>query len=181
MYLPLRHCTLRDWGAADREALVRYANNAAIARNLRDRFPHPYGEADAERFLSLCEQQSPRTFFAIAVGAEAVGGIGIALHDDIERVAAELGYWLGEPFWGRGIVSEAVAALTEWAFSTLPLTRVYALPFAHNLASARVLEKAGFALEGRMRACAIKNGQIVDQLMYARLREPAPVDSDGRE
>jgi len=170
MHLSLRRCVVRDWRAEDRDSLARYANNPAIARNLRDRFPHPYTRGDAECFLAFCEEMSPRTYFAIATPDEAVGGIGITLHDDIERVSAELGYWLGEPFWGRGIATEAAIAVTDWAFATFPLTRVYATPFAENPASARVLEKAGFQLEGRMRRCAIKNGQIIDELMYARVR-----------
>ncbi len=170
MNLPLHRSTLRDYRATDRASLVRYANNETIARNLRDRFPHPYTESDADRFLSFCAGAAPPLNFAIAVDDVAVGGIGLMLHEDIERVSAELGYWLGEPFWGRGIVSEAVAAFTDWAFATFPLTRVYALPFAENAASARVLEKAGYVLEGRLRKSAIKREQILDQLMYARIR-----------
>lgn len=168
--LKLPHCTLRDWRRSDRESLVRHADNSAIADNLRDGFPHPYTAADAERFFSLCENLPQCTFFAITVADQAVGGIGLSLHTDIERISAELGYWLGESFWGRGIVTEAVAALTDWAFATLPLERIYALPFAYNLASTRVLEKAGYQLEGRLRSNAIKRGKILDQLMYARLR-----------
>jgi RimJ/RimL family protein N-acetyltransferase len=170
MHLPLRRCTLRDWTPDDRASLVRFANNIAIARNMRDRFPFPYTESDADYFFAYCERMSPRSYFAIAVGDEAIGGIGITLHEDIERVSGELGYWLGEPFWGRGIASEAVAALTDWAFASWPLTRVYAVPFATNGASARVLEKAGYTLEGRMRKSAIKNNQVLDQLMYAYVR-----------
>lgn len=170
MELVLGRCTLRDWRRTDCDALCRHANNPAIARNLRDGFPHPYTAAHAELWLAMCEQRSPQTFFAITVAGEAVGGIGISLHDDVERVAAELGYWLSEAHWGKGIVTEAVSALTEWAFASFPLTRVYALPYAANPASARVLEKAGFTLEGRLRRSIIKHGVVQDQLMYARVR-----------
>lgn len=170
MHMPLGRCTLRDWRSSDSEALVRHANNPIIARNMRDRFPSPYGPADAEQFLALCAKMSPCTFFAIEAGGEAVGGIGLQLHEDVERVSAELGYWLSESYWGRGIVTEAVAALTDWGFVAFPLSRIYALPFARNIASARVLEKAGYSLEGRLRRSAIKQGEIVDQLMYARIR-----------
>ena len=128
---------------------------------MRDRFPHPYSETDAEGFIAFCEQMTPRTYFAITVDEEAVGGIGITLHGDVERVAAELGYWLGESHWGRGIVTEAVTALTEWAFRELPLTRVYALPLASNPASARVLEKAGLRLEGQFRQAVLAKGHWV--------------------
>jgi RimJ/RimL family protein N-acetyltransferase len=174
MHLQLSRSTIRDWrsslGTGDRDALVRHANNPAVARNMRDRFPSPYGERDAEQFLALCEHQSPRTYFAIEVNGEAAGGIGLTLHDDIERVSAELGYWLGETYWSRGIVSEAVIAMTDWAFVSFPLTRIYAVPFARNLASTRILEKAGYSLEGRLRRSAIKQGEVLDQLIYARVR-----------
>lgn len=178
MHLPLKHCTLRDFrtedGGADRASLVRYANNPKIAQNLRDGFPHPYTEAAADRFLAMVSNQSPRTVFAITVNDEVVGGIGVHPKTDVERVSAELGYWLAEPFWGRGIVTEAVVAITDWAFANLPLTRVFALPFATNPASARVLEKANFTFEGRLRRCAIKGGVVIDQLMYSRVREDVP-------
>jgi RimJ/RimL family protein N-acetyltransferase len=109
--------------------------------------------------------------FAIAVEDEAVGGIGFTVLTDVERVSAEIGYWLGEPFWGRGIVTEALAAVTRYAIDTCRLTRVYALPFAHNTASCRVLEKAGYTLECRLRRSAIKDGLIVDQLQYSFIAE----------
>ena len=170
MELVLGSCTLRDWRRTDRDALCRHANNLAIARNLRDGFPHPYTAAHADWWLAMCEKRSPQTFFAIAIADEAVGGIGLTLHDDVERVAAELGYWLSEAHWGKGVVTAAVRALTEWAFASFPLTRVYAMPFASNPASARVLEKAGFTLEGRQRRSIIKHEVVQDHLMYARVR-----------
>ena len=170
MELVLGSCTLRDWRRTDRDALCRHANNLAIARNLRDGFPHPYTAAHADWWLAMCEKRSPQTFFAIAIADEAVGGIGLTLHDDVERVAAELGYWLSEAHWGKGVVTAAVRALTEWAFASFPLTRVYAMPFASNPASARVLEKAGFTLEGRLRRSIIKHEVVQDQLMCARVR-----------
>ena len=110
MELVLGSCTLRDWRRTDRDALCRHANNLAIARNLRDGFPHPYTAAHADWWLAMCEKRSPQTFFAIAIADEAVGGIGLTLHDDVERVAAELGYWLSEAHWGKGVVTAAVRA-----------------------------------------------------------------------
>jgi RimJ/RimL family protein N-acetyltransferase len=92
---------------------------------------------------------------------------------DVERVSAEIGYWLAEPFWGRGIATEAVVAVTQYAIATHRITRVFALPFASNAASCRVLEKAGYALEGRLRRSAIKDGKIVDQMQYAFIAETA--------
>jgi RimJ/RimL family protein N-acetyltransferase len=115
--------------------------------------------------------QRPETMFAIAVDDEAVGGIGFTVLTDVERVSAEIGYWLGELYWGRGFVTEALVAITRYAIDTCGLTRVYALPFASNRASCRVLEKAGYTLEARLRRSAIKDGQIVDQLQYSFIVE----------
>src|SRR5207245_1449014 len=106
-----------------------------------------YTRADGEAWLALAAQSQPETNFAIEYDGEAVGGIGLRLGQDIERVTAEIGYWLGESVWGRGIATAALVGLTQYAFPTFNLTRVFALPFADNLASRRVLEKAGFALE----------------------------------
>lgn len=144
-----------------------YANNRKVWINLRDRFPHPYTTRDGYAFLKHTREQRPETAFAIVVDNQAAGGIGFQLHGDVERVSAEIGYWLGEPFWGRGIATEALVAVTEYAIATHGLTRVYAVPFAWNHASCRVLEKAGYVLEGRLRRSAVKDGSVTDQLQYA--------------
>ena len=167
MILSLERSDVRSWRATDLEPLVRHANNRNIWINLRDRFPYPYGHGDGRRFIRAARKMVPETFFAIAVNGEAVGGIGYVLQHDVERVSAEIGYWLGEPFWGRGITSEALAAVTRYAIEQHQLTRLFAVPFAYNTASCRVLEKAGYVLEGRLRRSAIKDGQIVDQFQYA--------------
>ena len=167
MQLTLKTCKVRSWRASDVDSLATYANNRNIWLNLRDRFPHPYTKRDARQFIHAMHNQTPEAAFAIAVNDEAVGGIGFVLNADVERVSAEIGYWLGEPFWGRGITTEALAAVTRHAIDTHTLTRVYALPFAWNTASCRVLEKAGYVLEARLRRSAIKDGRIVDQLQYA--------------
>jgi RimJ/RimL family protein N-acetyltransferase len=167
MQLLLTTCSVRSWRASDLDSLVKYANNREIWMNLRDRFPHPYTRRDGIEFLRHAQQQRPETAYAIAVGDEAVGGIGFQLNGDVERVSAEIGYWLGEPFWGRGIATEALVAVTRYAIETHGLTRVYALPFAWNTASCRVLEKAGYVVEARLRKSAIKDGRITDQLQYA--------------
>jgi RimJ/RimL family protein N-acetyltransferase len=146
---------------------VRYANNRRIWLNLRDAFPHPYTNRDARDYIRLARQRTPETSFAIAVQDEAVGSIGFVLHPDVERMSAEIGYWLAEPFWGRGITTEALVATTSYAIDTHGLTRIYAVPFAWNAASCRVLEKAGYSLEARLRRSAIKDGQITDQMQYA--------------
>lgn len=167
MLLTLKTCAVRSWRTSDAESLLRHANNRNIWLNLRDAFPHPYTKHDARAYIRSVRDRSPETTFAIAVDDEAVGSIGFVLRTDVERVSAEIGYWLAEPFWGRGITSEALAALTRYAIDTHRLTRIYALPFAWNLASCRVLEKAGYVLEARLRRSAIKDGQVTDQMQYA--------------
>ena len=167
MHLTLTSCVVRSWKTADAESVARGADNQKIWLNLRDAFPHPYRLQHARDFIKSARTRTPETMFAIAVGDEAVGGVGFVLRQDVERVSAEIGYWLAEPFWGRGIATDALIAATGHAIATHALTRVYALPFAWNTASCRVLEKAGYVLEARLRRSAIKNGEITDQLQYA--------------
>ena len=167
MLLRLKTCDVRSWQPTDVDALERYANNYKIWINLRDAFPHPYTRQHARDFIRAIRNRTPETTFAIAVGDEAVGSIGFVLHPDVERVSAEIGYWLAEPFWGRGLATEALVGVTKYAIETHQLTRVYALPFAWNAASCRVLEKAGFVVESRLRRSAIKNGHVTDQMQYA--------------
>ncbi|MCI0357751.1 MAG: GNAT family N-acetyltransferase [Planctomycetaceae bacterium] len=167
MRLDLVSFCVRDLTASDSASLARYANNRQIWLNLRDRFPHPYSQADADAFIAHVAQQPQPTVWAIEVAGEAAGTIGITLGGDVERTGAEIGYWLGEPYWGRGIMTQAVTAVTAWSLNQFQLTRIYALPFATSAASCRVLEKAGYTCEGRLRKSAIKDGQILDQFMYA--------------
>jgi ribosomal-protein-alanine N-acetyltransferase len=171
MRIELGEWCIRSLVATDAESIAKYANNRRVSLNLRDRFPYPYTRADAEAFLAAAAVQRPETDFAIASSKEVIGGIGFHPQSDVHRLTAEIGYWLGEPFWGRGIATQALRALTEWVFATTPLVRIYAHVFAWNPASARVLEKCGFTLEGRMRSSVIKDGQIIDQLMYGIVRE----------
>ncbi|HOT27479.1 MAG TPA: GNAT family N-acetyltransferase [Candidatus Ozemobacteraceae bacterium] len=167
MLLRLSHATIRPWRPQDAPSLARYANNRRIWAKLRDSFPHPYTHDHAVSYIEMAMSKKPETLFAICVEDEAVGGIGVIIRTDIERLSAELGYWLGEPFWGKGIVTEAVSAITGYAMRQFGLVRIYAMPFATNPASARVLEKAGYLLEGRMRRAVIKDGTVIDQLLYA--------------
>ena len=169
--IPTSFGTIRLWNAQDADALVKYANNYHIWKNLRDGFPHPYTAQNARDFLKAAAGQNPATYFAIATAEEAIGGIGVTLNHDVHRLTAEMGYWLGEPFWGKGIMTEAVTAFTDFAFEQFGLVRIYAEPYATNQASCRVLEKAGFQLEGRMRNSVVKAGQIGDQFLYAKIRE----------
>lgn len=171
MIFELEKCTVRQWRPSDAESIAKHANNRKIWLNLRDAFPHPYNLEDAHAFIKMAMNRQPETFFCIEVQGEAAGGIGFSLRSDVERVSAEIGYWLGEEFWGLGIMTEALRTVTTYALTAHALTRVYALPYSYNTASARVLEKAGFALEGRLRKSVIKNGQVVDQFMYAFVAE----------
>jgi RimJ/RimL family protein N-acetyltransferase len=171
MRLVLNTCEVRSWEARDIPSLVEQANNRKIWRNLRDHFPHPYTAADARRFLKNLRASTPETIFAIAVEGKAVGGIGYVVQKDVERVSAEVGYWLGEAYWGRGIATEALVAITSYAIERHHLTRLFALPFASNTASCRVLEKAGYTLDARLRRSAIKDGEITDQFLYSYIHE----------
>jgi ribosomal-protein-alanine N-acetyltransferase len=169
MRLEGSRCAVRSWRAGDANALVRHANNANIASQLRDRFPHPYTPRHAVEFLHTATTDAGDTFLAIEVGAEAVGGVGFFPGTDVERFSAEIGYWLGESLWGRGITTEAVTLVTDYTFGRLNLLRVFALPFADNIASRRVLEKAGYQFEGILRSSSVKFGEARDQAVYARL------------
>ena len=160
-------CIIRSWQQSDEKALAQHANNKDIWLNLRDHFPHPYTQADAQRWLESVVGACPETSFAITVEGDAVGAIGLVLHEDVERCSAEVGYWLSQKHWGRGIITTALKAFTDYAFATFELTRLYAVPFIHNRASIKVLEKAGYQREGVMRRSAIKDGQVVDQALYA--------------
>jgi RimJ/RimL family protein N-acetyltransferase len=163
-----QRCLVRGWRPADADALTKHANNINVARQLRDRFPHPYSRADAVAFLKSAAAAQP-TNLAIEVEGEAAGGIGFVRGSDVERFGAEIGYWLGESLWGRGIVTEALELVTAYAFEQFDLLRLYALPFADNRGSIRVLEKAGYAREGLLQSSCVKYGQRRDQLLYARL------------
>ena len=170
MRLELTRCTVRPWQEADVAALARHANNRNVSIHLRDRFPFPYELDHARKFLDWLVVQDQPTVWAIEVDGEAAGGIGIEQKTDVERISAEIGYWLGESCWNRGIVTEALQAVTAEVFRRFDVMRLYALPFADNLASVRVLEKAGYVLEGRLRRSAIKDGKVRDQLLYATYR-----------
>jgi RimJ/RimL family protein N-acetyltransferase len=173
VHIELHSCAIRSWCFADAVPLQRHANNRNIWLNLRDSFPHPYTLADSNAFLSHVAQEQPETSFAVATSSEAIGGIGLRLGADVHRKTAELGYWLGEEFWGRGIMSQAVAEFVREAFDMFDLHRIYAEPFGTNRASMRILEKAGFACEGHMRANVLKDGMVLDSCLYARVRNPA--------
>ena len=164
-------CKVRSWSLEDAETIVRHANNRKIWLNLRDRFPHPYTDRDAQIYLKQVVSTQPETNFAIDLDGAAVGGVGFVLGADVERVSAEVGYWLGESVWGRGIATAALKGSIRYAMAEYGLRRVFAVPFSENAASIRVLEKAGFVREGLMRHSAVKDGRILDQVLYAFIVE----------
>ena len=165
-------CNIRRWRVSDIDSLVRHANNPKIAQHLRDRFPHPYTHRDARDFLLYATgSEKEGANFAIEKDGAAGGAIGFSLGSDVERYSAEVGYWLGEAYWGRGVATEALVLLTEHLFAKMNLLRLFALPFADNAASIRVLEKAGYVREGLLKSGAVKYGTPHDQFLYARVND----------
>jgi RimJ/RimL family protein N-acetyltransferase len=163
---------VRDWRLADASALVRHTNDQRVRRNLGDEFKSPSTLYAAARFILRMQSMRPPTCFAIAVGDEPVGGIGYRVQEGLGRVRAEIGYWVSVSWWGRGVATAALNAITAHAFrSRAELERLYALSFVGNRASARVLQKVGYRLEGRLRRSALQDGVLVDQLLHAILRE----------
>ena len=170
MRIDLGEWQIRSFRREDAEALSRHANNRNVSRNLRDAFPHPYTLAHAETWIDLVSQEPRETDFVLASETELIGGIGILLQRDVHRRSGEIGYWLGEPFWGQGIATAALRAFTEWVFEEFDLVRVYGYVYEWNPASARVMEKAGYRCEGRLAKSVSKDGQVIDQFLYAITR-----------
>ena len=164
---------LRAWTLEDAPALAKLINNKKVQDNLRDGLPFPYGEEDAKAFLSavLASDPDQNLAFAIEADGELIGSISANRCANIHFRTAELGYYLGEPYWGRGFATEAVRQICDYIYRNTDIIRIFAEPFAYNTASCRVLEKAGFQLEGLLRSNAVKNGRILDMKMYARIRE----------
>lgn len=171
MYLATPSSALRDWTPEDIPAILRHADNPRIASRLRDGFPSPYTHEDAKKFVALATAPGPRLFLAIVLGGEAVGGIGISLFDDVKRRSAEIGYWLSEDYWGRGIVTDAVKAMVPVAFERYDIVRLQAGIFSNNPASMRVLEKCGFTREAVLKKAVTKNGELLDEVIYVKFRE----------
>ena len=147
--------------------IVKYENDRKIWMNLRDAFPYPYSLQDAESFISRVIEANPITVFAIATQSEAIGSIGLMVGKDVHRYTAEMGCWLTEPFWGKGIMTQAVKSMTSYAIRSLKLHRIFAEPYSTNPASLRVLEKAGFTCEGVLRSNVFKDGKVLDQFLYS--------------
>ena len=165
--------TLRHFKNGDQDSLVENANNIKIFKNVKDTFPYPYTYADADWWIEFCkETDKPATSLAIDIDGKVIGGIGIIIGTDVQRVTAEIGYWLGEKHWGKGIAVEALKQMTDYVFQNFPdLMRLWAAVFEHNKPSMRVLEKAGYEFEGIRRKAAIKNGVVIDEYVYVKFRE----------
>jgi len=161
---------LRDWIDADAPALARHADNLRIAAGMRDAFPSPYTLSDARNFIAMAAGTNGNLFLAIEVDGEACGGIGIHLLEDVKHRSAEIGYWLSESCWGKGIVTEAVRSFVPVAFSRYDIVRLQAGIFSSNIPSIRVLEKCGFTREAVHRNAITKNGLTLDEVMYVYLR-----------
>eukprot|EP01133_Synstelium_polycarpum_P011755 gene11755-13715_t len=162
---------LRKWDMKDLDLLVRYANNWNIAKNLNDMFPFPYGVEQGRTFIELTSKNMHTAVFAIDLDGAAIGGISMDVLPDVHHKNAEIGYWLAEPFWGKGMMCQAIEKMLDYIFFNYQVERVVARPFGSNTASHRVLEKAGFQLEGRFEKTLYKNGeesfhQICDELAW---------------
>ena len=163
---------LRKWKIEDVASVACYANNEKIANNLRDAFPYPYTMQDAKSYVESCIANGDvrQMCRAIVVDNEAVGSIGIFVGNDVYRKSAELGYWLAENYWNRGIMSTAIKQLCKTAFEQYDIARIFAEPFSHNIGSRKALENAGFSLEGTMKKSVFKGGKMYDYCMYALLK-----------
>lgn len=173
VYIKRRNATycmitkLKKWTRDDLDQFVRYANNKKIWDNLTDAFPSPYTYDDGMKYIERALGDDPTKIFAIVSNDEVVGSIGIYPESDIYRKNAAIAYWVAEPFWGRGVATDAIKLMVRYAFETFDLTRVYAKPFSRNRASQRVLEKAGFKLEATLEKTVLKNGEYFDELIYS--------------
>ncbi len=165
-------CKIRDWSLSDAAGLAAAISNKKVQDNLRDGLPYPYTEQDGVFYISsMLSADKNETFaFAIIVDEKAVGSIGVFRQGNIHRQTAELGYYIAEEYWGKGIMTDAVKQICEYVFGNSDIIRIYAEPFAYNVASCRVLEKAGFQYEGTLRSNAVKNGKVIDMKMYSLLK-----------
>lgn len=176
MILKSKYFILRPWRENDAEHLAAVADNKKIFDGLRDGFPHPYTLQDAKNWIEIAiSQNGPITkLFAIEVDGKAVGSIGIVLKEDVYRKSCEIGYFIGEDYWNRGIVTEAIRIITHYIFNTFDVIRISAEPYANNTGSRRALEKAGYRCEAVLNSSVIKNGQIMDSCIYSLLKHETP-------
>ncbi len=170
MEIILSNSKLRPWKIEDATVIAKHANNKKIADNMRDGFPFPYTIEDAQTWLNMAIKESTHLLLAIEINGEAAGGIGILFKENVYRLSAEIGYWLGEEHWNKGIASEAIKKLSDSVFETTNVIRIYAEIFSPNVASMKTISKAGFNLEAINRKAVFKNGIILDQNVYCKLK-----------
>lgn len=165
-------CKIRKWKLSDASDLASALSNTKIQDNLRDGLPYPYTEQDGADYISamLSADENETFAFAITADGKVIGSIGVFRQGNIHRQTAELGYYIAEEYWGKGLMTEAVKQICKYVFEKSDIIRIYAEPFAYNIASCRVLEKAGFEYEGTLRKNAVKNGKIIDMKMYSLLK-----------
>ncbi|MDE5768428.1 MAG: GNAT family N-acetyltransferase [Oscillospiraceae bacterium] len=165
-------CKIRKWKLSDAEDLALALSNKKVQDNLRDGLPYPYTKQDgAEYIQAMLSADETETFaFAITINDKVIGSIGVFRQANIHRQTAELGYYIAESYWGKGIMTQAVKQICEYVFNNSDIIRIYAEPFSYNIASCRVLEKVGFQLEGTLKCNAVKNGKIIDMKMYALVK-----------
>lgn len=161
---------LRTLGDSDASALALLANNIKIWNNVRDILPHPYTLQDAVSFINHTKQENPQVSFAIEYEGQFCGMIGLIPQQDVYKLTAEIGYWIGEPFWGKGIATTAVKLVTEYGFDVLNLVRIHTGIFAYNTGSMRVLQKNGYEKDGLFKKSIFKNGKIVDEHRYSKTK-----------
>lgn len=162
---------LREFTTEDAPRLAEIANNKKISDNLRDGFPHPYSIQDAETFIAMCLKRMPPQIFAIEYNGIYVGNIGLHKETDVYRKSAEIGYFLAEPYWNKGIMPVAVNMICDYGFKNLDIVRIHTGVFDYNLASQKVLEKCGFMKEAVFKKSIFKNGIICDEIRYAKIKE----------
>lgn len=171
MKIEIGNFCIRSYEFSDLNSLVKYANNHNLSKLLRDQFPFPYTTTDAETWLIHACDQYPELNFVIANNEEMIGAIGINQQDDVNKFSAEIGYWIGEPFWRKGIATNALKAFTEFVFSQFDLNRLFANVFQGNDASEKVLLKAGYRKEATLRKAVFKEEKFLDQYIYGVLKE----------
>jgi RimJ/RimL family protein N-acetyltransferase len=166
---------IREWKIEDKTELAENLNNKKVLDNLRDGLPYPYSEKNAEEYIrAMLSSDRDNTFaFAITADDKVIGSIGVFRCENIHFRTAEMGYYIGEKYWGNGYMTSAVKQICSYVFNKTDIIRIFAEPFAHNTASCRVLEKAGFSCEGIIKCGAFKNGKIIDMKMYALIKNDA--------
>jgi len=180
MQLDCGACVVREWRPQDKVSLTRAANDRNVWRNLTDAFPHPYTDIDAELWIAMVRKMATPTHWAVEVAGEAVGGIGFEVGEGVYVKCGRFGYWLGRSYWGRGIMTAAVRATSDYVLAHFDVARLESAVFAWNPASMRVLEKSGFVREGVLRQSVFKDGELIDAVLYARVRDPSTLGERAR-